>query len=427
MRGPARKVKNSSGYTNVDILGNEDLFPNEGYEFPPHEPRQSTKDRYVSVDFPLNTAINTTKLQTKANIVPPETFVDKPLPKVKSHRAKLIYDTTISVRKQQTDYKQRLQEYNREVAEQEKEEEMEQIRIAKKAIEEQEKARLGEKEKLRKNYEEQFRLHAKQKEAEKEQERLEVLEMKRMQAEEAKLDEIKEQKKREVQKTFKDEFIKRNEMLQQMKATKHQREKEEEKIIAKQAEDDSKIQEARARREEEVRLEKTKRRAIVVEMQAKALAQQQKQIDDFQEKAESQASLNAEKERQKAEETRKKAMEDRHQEWLRLRKEKEVKNRILTKRPFPTRYQEVDEEKFNEEQAKNQRMMYRKCQMTQALEKQKREKEEIENDIREEKENLERTTMQFNQSLKKLQESVPKELGLTVPEYKVSMKISNMK
>ena len=45
-------------------------------------------------------------------------------------------------------------------------------------------------------------------------------------------------------------------MLQEMKATKHQREMEEEKRIAKQAEEDSKIQEARAKREEEVRLEK---------------------------------------------------------------------------------------------------------------------------------------------------------------------------
>ena len=161
-------------------------------------------------------------------------------------------------------------------------------------------------------------------------------------------------------------------------------------------------------------------------MQAKALAQQKKQIDDFQEKAESQASLNAERERQKAEDARNKAKDDRHKEWLRIAKENQVKNRNLTKRAFPARLVEVDEEKFNEEQAKNQRMMYKTMQMQQAKLRQEREKEEAEREIREERENLERTTQQFNQSLKKLQESVPKELGLKVPQYKVSMKVTNM-
>ena len=426
MRAVPPRITNSSGYTNVDIIGNEDLFPYEGYEFIPHEPRQSTRDRYVSVDFPLNTSINTIKVKPKNPIQPPKPFVDKPFPKVKSHRAKMIYETTINVRKKQIDYNQQYREYQRELREEEKENEMEQIQLAQKAIEDQEKLRYGEKQKLRENYEEQFKLHAAQKEKERELERQEVLAMKKRQQEQAKEDELKEQKKREIQKQIKDDFIKRNEMLQQMKATKHEREKEEERRIAKQAEDDDKIHEQRRIREEEIRMEKTRRREMVVEMQAKELAKQKKKIDDFQEKAESQASINEERERQRIENERKKAAEDRHRDWLRLRQENQMKNRRLVKRTFPSRIDDFDEEKYNQEQQRRQAIAYKTCQMSQAIARRKREQEEIENDIKEERANLERTTMQFNQSLKKLQESVPQELGLKVPEYRISMKITNI-
>lgn len=416
----------SSGFTNVDIIGNEDLFPEEGYEFIPHPPTQSTKDRYVSVDFPLNSTINTTKLPTNNMPQPPEPVIDVPMPKMKSHRRKYIYDTTIAVRKKQMDYKTQLAEYNREMREYEKADEANIIKIAKEAVQKEEEKHKNDKANLRANYEEQIKDHKRQIKRAQQEEQMEVEKMREAEAAQRELDRQKEEKEAMVKQTYRDEFLKRNAMLQKMKATRHEREKEEEREIARQAESLSATREARAKREEEIRLEKTKRREIVVELQAKALAQQKKKIDDFQEKAISQATLNEERERQAREDKKKNDALQREREWKMLNKERQAKTAIKTKRPFPTRIPDFDEEAFAREQAHNEKVYYRTMQMKQARDRKRREKQEMENDIIEENQNLEMTTQQFNQSLKKLQDSVPAELGIKVPQYKPSMKVTGM-
>ncbi|EAY09119.1 trichohyalin, putative [Trichomonas vaginalis G3] len=416
----------SSGFTNVDIIGNEDLFPEEGYEFIPHPPTQSTKDRYVSVDFPLNSTINTTKLPTNNMPQPPEPVIDVPMPKMKSHRRKYIYDTTIAVRKKQMDYKTQLAEYNREMREYEKADEANIIKIAKEAVQKEEEKHKNDKANLRANYEEQIKDHKRQIKRAQQEEQMEVEKMREAEAAQRELDRQKEEKEAMVKQTYRDEFLKRNAMLQKMKATRHEREKEEEREIARQAESLSATREARAKREEEIRLEKTKRREIVVELQAKALAQQKKKIDDFQEKAISQATLNEERERQAREDKKKNDALQREREWKMLDKERQAKTAIKTKRPFPTRIPDFDEEAFAREQAHNEKVYYRTMQMKQARDRKRREKQEMENDIIEENQNLEMTTQQFNQSLKKLQDSVPAELGIKVPQYKPSMKVTGM-
>lgn len=416
----------SSGFTNVDIIGNEDLFPEEGYEFIPHPPTQSTKDRYVSVDFPLNSTINTTKLPTNNMPQPPEPVIDVPMPKMKSHRRKYIYDTTIAVRKKQMDYKTQLAEYNREMREYEKANEANIVKIAKEAVQKEEEKHKNDKANLRANYEEQIKDHKRQIKRAQQEEQMEVEKMREAEAAQRELDRQKEEKEAMVKQTYRDEFLKRNAMLQKMKATRHEREKEEEREIARQAESLSATREARAKREEEIRLEKTKRREIVVELQAKALAQQKKKIDDFQEKAISQATLNEERERQAREDKKKNDALQREREWKMLDKERQAKTAIKTKRPFPTRIPDFDEEAFAREQAHNEKVYYRTMQMKQARDRKRREKQEMENDIIEENQNLEMTTQQFNQSLKKLQDSVPAELGIKVPQYKPSMKVTGM-
>lgn len=426
MRTQKYRNSYSSGYTMVDILGNEDLFPDQGYEFPPHPPKQSTRDRYVSVDFPLNTTINTTAVLHQKELQPPEPVIDKPLPKVKDHRRRLIYETTINVRKKQIEYNTLLKEYNREKREQEKEQEAYQLKIAREAVEKEEERHMGDKQKLRENYEEQIRAHQAEQEKKHQEELQEVEAMKRANEKERMKELLKEEKDKQIRQEIRDDFLKRNQMLQEMKETRHIRQKEEEKEIQRQAASMAEIEEARTKREEEVRLEKTKRRAIVVEMQAKALAQQKQKIDDFQEKAESQAAINAEKERTAMIEKRKKQEEDRKKEWQTLAKENDAKNKIKTKKAFPTRDEYFDEEKFNAEQTKREREYYKTMQMKQAADRRQREKEEQMMELEIERQNLERTDNQFNASIKKLQDSVPVELGITVPQYKPSMKITGM-
>lgn len=416
----------SSGFTNVDIIGNEDLFPEEGYEFLPHPPTQSTKDRYVSVDFPLNSTINTTKPPTDYVPQPPEPVIDVPMPKMKSHRRRYIYDTTIAVRKKQMDYKTQMKEYERELKAMEKENESHVVKLAKEAIKREEEKHKDDKANLRANYEQQIRAHKRQLQRLQEEERLEVEKMREEEARQRELDRQKEERENKIKQEYRDEFVKRNHMLQQMKATRHLREKEEEKEIARQAESLSQTREARAKREEEIRLEKTKRREIVVELQAKALAQQEKKVNDFQEKAISQATLNEERDRQAREEKKKNDAKQREKEWKMLAKERQAKTAIKTKRPFPSRIPDFDEDKFNAEQARNERVYYRTMQQKQALDRKIRDKIEAQMDIYEENQNLEMTTQQFNQSLKKLQDSVPAELGIKVPQYKPSMKITGM-
>lgn len=423
MRANRPQLKFSSGYKNVDIIGNEDLFPTEGYEFLPRDPTQSTMDRYISVDFPFNREVSRRVVKHEVQVPAPEKPIDKPLPKVNKYRSKLIYETTLNMRGKQKDYNTRYNEYQNEVRETEKLNEQEEIKAFKEVWAEDQKKHLGEKAALRQNYEEQFRLRDLNRKKQEQEEQKEADYYKKLFLEQEEAARKAAEEKRQLGQKLKEEFNERNRQLEEFKKQRHQREKEEELRIRNEAASLSMIQEQRRKMEEEARLEQTRRREKVVEIQSKALAEQKAKIEHFENAGESAAAANQERQRKEAEDRMKAQQAERKLAYARMIKEREIQSRRHGKKSFPSRFKEFDEDKFNEEQRAHERKMYQTMQLRQIAERREREKKEMEDDLRMDQEMLEASQKKFDQSLARLQSVIPPEMNITVPKYTVSTRL----
>ena len=195
---------------------------------------------------------------------------------------------------------------------------------------------------------------------------------------------------------------------------------EEERRIAKENWEVQQRQDARAAEDERRRMIKTNRRARVVEQQAKELERLTKKKNDEQEAAESATALATARRVKELKERQEQLIQDRHNEWMTLQREREAHRRLGPKKAFPARKQEVDAFLYDQEQRKREVYRLKEYQRAQIEERRKREKEEIENDIYEDNKMLAATQAKFNKSLQQLQTMIPKDLNITVPEYNIT-------
>jgi hypothetical protein len=115
----------------TDILGNEDLHPDEGYQFPQRDAARITRNQKVSTMFLMNAKINGQVDPVSFVDGPPDPVVDPPMPDTKKYRSKLIFDTTVAVRQRQIDHAQQRQLHEAAHKAAESDQEMVQVDAAK--------------------------------------------------------------------------------------------------------------------------------------------------------------------------------------------------------------------------------------------------------------------------------------------------------
>lgn len=411
-----------TGYMNVDIIGNEDLFPDEGYEFPPSKMHHSNRNAMTSTLFPLNSTINqeaTLTVSKKIHNVPepPKPFVDEPMRGVKSHRSRYIYNSTIKTRAAQIKYNQELKEYRMNVGDPDMEIEEEQRRLAIEAERRNEEALLQRKKELAETYNEQLAAVKRRQEKEREEQRKYEAHLAEMEKQARLEDEEKAKKQAQIREERRLEFQRKNEEIKMNKLTKHQREKEEEKRLQQEAAELDEKREARKLEDERRRLEMTRIRAGVVDRQAKALLAAQAKTEHNDAVAESEyAKRQLAEEEAKARKKREMAAE-RASDSAILMKEKELRKKQFAKKAFPTKRPEQDVDAYEAEQRQHTRSMYRTMQEQQAKERAARERREAEEDRKLDEAMLTATQKQFYTKLATLQSLVPEEFGIKVPTY----------
>lgn len=421
-----KKTGFSSGYTNTDKIGNEDLFPNEGYAFPPMQRTKQTRNYGSSTLFPLNQRINSEALTiTSQNLKtrlegqrPPSPFQDIPLPQgIRQGRRKLIKESTLKVRAQQVAYNQKMRDYNAKQGDSNALLEQEEMRLLKAELETEQAQKKRERHELAESYQNQLKSIElrKQKEREETKEFEEMLKKKEEQM--AAEDAIKQEKLLQIRKERREEY---NAKYAEMLAARQRRienEKAEEKRLQLESAEIEKRREERAAEDERRRVEKTRIRARVCDEQAKSLAMLQSKHETEQIAAESATAKAAEEQMKKQEEKHKQMQKERHSEWLNLQKEREAKRRSSVKQPFPRKVSDVDPDKVAEEKRRQENIFYRSCQLKQMEERRAREQREKEQELEDDKKMLASTQAKFTVQLNRLKELVPPELGIEVPEY----------
>ena len=342
-----------SGYARVDILGQQDLFPEQGYEFPPNArvPLQ-TRTYKVSEDSPFNC----TQHQKMIKKSKEEKQIQK---QTNSWMRTDQMCTRAAVRAIATPTPGELREINSKIAaEAVKKERDEQIRAREKirlarmkdeaywtGVEQREgisTKTIGETIAFRKqqsqraladDYKQQFALHAKVKEEEKRQEQLEVQKMRQMEAEDAEKERKRQATLREIARERNREFQKRNEELMQRKEKRIEEDLAAEKIIQKQQEENTRRMEERALFEKTRREEKNRIRNNMIEKQAKELAELKARQQRSDEIAQSEIEKREEAERQRRLKRQEDMKTQRNKEWLAYQRTRDM--RYMDKQDTP--------------------------------------------------------------------------------------------
>ena len=413
-----KRSHNVSGYTNVDVLANQDLFPDEGYEFPPSKMHSLKNTRESSTQNPLNNKINDEaikkaheQLVTISKPIPP---VDDTIKIPKNHRNKVIFESTINTRTKQIKYNEEIKKYQKESSKEIDLILQEQLKLSQLEIEKEEIKKINGMKNLSEAYSDQLFTVNMRKSKEREEERRyeeQILEADRK----AKLeDEEKLKKLKELQKEKREEFEKKNQELLQLKKTKHEKEIEEELRLRKESAEDAERRVARNLEDERRRLEKTKLRARVVENQAKNLEQLKNKQKTEEAIAESLAQKNAEKDSANRIEKQKKLEEESKKEMERLKLENNLKNKKFNKKPFPTKILPENEEEIIKTQKKLENERYRNYQEKQFEINKLKEKENLIKELEEDKKLLEISKKQLTLKVEKLQNSIPQELNIKI-------------
>lgn len=403
-----------TGFTNTDVIGNYDLHPDEGYEFPNRGNPKETLNTKDSKMFPLNKKIND-KIQKKTRPIEPEGVIEKPMPQVKSHRSRLIYETMVNTRKQQLDYSALKTEYDAEQKTIEQEEETAQIELAKQKQAKENAKRRQKMKELNQVYEEQLQDIERRKQKEREEELAYERQLKLQDIEQAKLERKKQERLKKIAEERKTEFQKRNEELLMRRAARQEQEIEDEKKIQKESAEVQARQDERAKEDERRRMVKTQMRSRVVEQRSRDLEKQTKKNNDIQEASESAAAKATAAEVFALKVKQEQLLADRHTEWIRLQKERKIKSRQVTKRPFPSKRKEQDALEYEMIQRKREEERLKRIQYAQIQERKQKDKKEIEDDIALDQKMLATSKAQFDKSLKQLKTLIPEELGISIP------------
>jgi hypothetical protein len=407
----------------TDIIGNEDLHPEEGYHFAPRA-TSTSPSRDASSEFPLNTRINSQVTPTPVGEDPPAMVSEAPMPKVRKGRSKLIFDTMVGTRGRQLEYSQRKRAYDRAVKVADQETEQSQIDVARAEAAKEAGRRRQKMAELRETYTTQFE----QIEARK---RREVAETRDYEAaltqqyieEEGGVKE-QEERRRAQQIARRDDFVRQNEELLKRKEAEVERAIEYDRTVLREQAELQAERDARAAEDVRRRLEKTNMRAQVCEARARDIEEQQKkqqQQDAISESAFAQSVIESVKENQLKQE---RLDAERHTDWIRLQKEKDARRKTGRKLPFPAKHQTVDAEEFARNQKKLENLRIQAVLTQQVEQRRAREQQELEDDMEKDRAMLEASQAEFDKSLSKLQTLIPPEAGIQVPKYTVSKSIT---
>jgi hypothetical protein len=413
-----------TGHALVDKIGNQDLFPDEGYAFPRRVYSKQTKSYRSSALFPFNPEINrrarertqphsTSTLDDK----PPTPFVDPPLRFGRTGRRKAILAATLDTRSRQLQYQERLSEYNRNHTNALEAQRNAELEACNEELAAERTARRREQVELRTAYQEQLQSVAQRRQREQQEaaefdERLKE-QQRRTAAEEA----AKREKQRTIRGEMAAEYNRKNADMQQARERRIAAEKDEEKRLQLENAEIQRQRDERAAEDERRRLEKTRFRARVCEAQARNIAEMQSKQEAEQQIAESATASNEERRLLEKKERQQQMDRDRHAEWLRLQREREARRLHSTKKPFPRRPDEADADALEAQRKRQENTECRLAQRQQIEERRQAQREQAEKTKRLEQEMLDASKARFDQSLSRLQTLVPAELDIKVPAY----------
>jgi hypothetical protein len=420
---PSRTDESTSGFMRTDIIGNEDLHPAEGYQFPQRDTPTITRNQKVSTMFPMNAKINGQAQPVSCLDEPPEPVIDAPMPQVKKHRSKLIFDTMVAVRKRQMDYTQQKRVYEAARKAAENDQEMAQVDAAKRRAQRDAEKQQRKRAELAETYELQFAEKQNRLQREKvwecdidETYRIEDEQQNRSYAQQqARARDVAATKARECARAVHDVHIR--------KERERDAEIERERAVQEQDQEVQVHWEEVRKEAERRRLAKSKQRARVVEKLAEEMASQTS-ITGGLEGAESELARSKLDEIGRQHAAHEAMEEERRQDWLRIQREKDARKKTGRKKPYPAKRQTVDVDEFNRRQRWIENLRVQDVLATQVAEKRKREEEEIQADIAFDEFSLAERQEKFEKSLQKLQTLVPEETGIKVPTYTPSRSIT---
>lgn len=350
-----------SGYARTNVLGQEDLFPREG--FPPQSRDVSKRIHNYkdSEDSPFNIP------KTEKMITP--SHVDEVINKNRKKMMETERNCTRTAAKALAmPTPGELRVVNSEVAKQAIRKDLdeqvklkEKIRIAQMKDDDRwvnlENEQISNtisindniafkktrtQQNLAKEYRHQLDLHRQAKEEEKRQDQIEALkireELRRQDLEER----IRQEKLRQIAHERKKEFQKRNDELLQRRQKKIEDDIEAEKILAKQKAEVDQRMEERAEFERKRRENKNMIRNRLIENQSKRLAETMARQQRTQNNAESEVAKREEAERKRQIQRRKEMAQERNRDWLKSQRERDLK--ITNKVEEPDFYGDDDEE-----------------------------------------------------------------------------------
>ena len=414
----------STGYVRTDVIGNYDLHPDQGYEFPPNSSQKPSRTQKTSSMFPLNKKVNDRVRPVEVDEPAPEGVIDPVMPQVRRHRSKLIFDTMINMRTKQVNYSEQKRQYDQAVKAAEEETEMRQVAAAKEQELRDKQKRDRKLMELRTFYTSQLDEVAKRRKRERDEELAYEAELQRQNAIKDEEERKKQERLREIAAERRDEFRRRNEEILMRKATRREQDLEEERKVMMENAEVQARRDARDAEEKRRRMERTQMRERVADTMSREMARQSMKNQQVQEAAESAAAQATMRQVTMLREKQEQMIEDRHREWLRMQKEREARKRNGFKQPFPLKKKEVDAEAFAAKQRKIEEERLKTYQRRQIDERKQREKQEIEDDIALDNKMLDATQAKFDKSLSQLQTLIPSELGITVPTYSVRNTLS---
>jgi hypothetical protein len=390
----------------TDIIGNEDLHPEEGYQFPQRDTPTITRNQKVSAMFPMNAKINSQAQAVSFQDEPPAPVVDPPLPQGRKHRSKLIFDTMVAVRKQQMDYTQQKRLYDAARKAAENDQAMAQVDAAKRRAQRDQEKQQRKTAELAETYELQFAEKQSRLQREKDWE-VDIDETYRIEDE--------QQNRSFAQQQTRTRDVAATKARECARAVHDVR-------VRKESERDAEIERELAIREQDqavqahwdgVRNEAERRRLAKSKGSPRTWRRtpRRRAVPRLDEVARQHAAHEA-------------MDEQRRQDWLSIQREKDARKKTGKTKPYPAKRHPVDVDEFNRRQRRVENLRVQDVLATQIAEKRKREQDEIQADIAFDEYSLAERQKKFETSLQKLQTLVPEEAGIKVPAYSPSRSIT---
>jgi hypothetical protein len=387
-----------SGFARVNVLGQDQLFPNEGYQFPTNRPVKNTRTYKQSEDSPFSTirkepmvqlpnearvlAENAPKLLHTEQVLTKTAYRAIRTPtdgELRPTHSKIVIEAVRKERDAQTRFAEqvRLARMEDEAywTDVERDEGKATIEIGR-AIAAGRRARQQD---LAADYRDQFAQHDRVRQFEKQFDRLEGEQLRRMEVEDAAKEQQKQQRLQELARQKTQEFTRRNDELLQRKQARIEDDILLEQAVQQQNAAANDRMEARRAVEKKRRDDQQAVRDRVIEKQSKALEEltaKQKQQDSV---AESELAQREEAERQRRLLAREDANRRRRADWWEHQRKRDTKMTNVVEAPdFDNRNQDLYRKTETMFRAKRARTLQDDLRWQMEYKKQKEAAEEAE-------------------------------------------------